>query len=664
MKRTIKSQVSLCMSLAVIIPTIIISGICFYIMNSNQEDTYKEIMDSKANNIISVINNTLNYGSEAIDLLSENEKVRRVFNDDTIATEMRNDLLRSRDAHDDIITVFYGMTNGNTIATVDEISAGFDPRKSIWYKQAMSNKGKVIITEPYEDVNKKGRYVVTIAKSVKNNNGEVTGVIGADITLKELSDIVANIKIGEDGFTLVTDANGNVLASKLESLIGKKSTDKGYEWINNITQGGDDFEKLEIEDEDYRVNIKVDDKTDYRVTSFIPVTEYNQRINNLIKLILIIIGAAVIVAIGTGYLLGVSLSKSITKIADVMKLVGEGDFTQNIKTKKKEIEELRIIGESFNLMADDMTSVVSNIRTSSEKLKDSSDNMLTSTQESSIATEEIAKTVQEIASSALNQSNDINITTDEMKKLESELDQSAKKGADIIDISGNVKEEADKGMGVINELKTTYEKNVTATDNTMVEVQKLAESSNEIINITKTLSQITEQTNLLALNASIEAARAGKHGDGFAVVANEVRKLAEDSAKSADKINDVLTNMQKNIDVVFNGIKDSKELNDLTAKSIDVTDVSFLNIIKGVNRLDQSINEMYSALTNAVGSKDVTVKKVNDVSGLSESIACATQQVSAHAEEQSASLQQIVDFADNLNELASNLQELISKFKI
>ncbi|WP_066505620.1 methyl-accepting chemotaxis protein [Abyssisolibacter fermentans] len=663
-KKTMRLQISLLLSLAVIIPTIVISSLSYYISNKNQIEDFQNIMISQARNISSVITATIEYNKEVIDTLANNSSVKKVFTNLDYEESMMSYFYDVRNAHKDITTIFFGQINGVHYATVDKIPDGYDPRTRTWYKEAVANKGQVIVTIPYEDVNKKGRYVVTIAKAVVGESGKIEGAVGADITLNSLSEIVSQVKIGDNGFTTIIDEKGNVLASKNSDFIGKKASDKECVWINDIIEGNISNNEIQINNENYKINILKDEKTNYTIASFIPVDEFNSRNIRLRNSILLIIVIFLILALIAGNYFGIKISKSINNIVGIIKKLGSGDFTLKVNNRKGDVEELKIIGNSFNIMTEDIKTVIENIKDSSLKLKTSSDNMLSATQESNDATEEIAQTVQDISESALRQAQGLNITTDAMGALDKEVDTSVNKGDLILKASQNAKVAADKGIEVMKALKESYLKNTNATDRTLKEIEKLAESSNEIINITNTLSEITNQTNLLALNASIEAARAGKQGDGFAVVANEVRKLAEDSAKSADRINLVLTTMQQNITLVLEDIKESKNLNDLTEKSIEKTDSSYMNIINEIQSLTHNIEDIYSSLNEVASSKEVSVKNVLEVSDLAQVIASSTQQTSAAIEEQSASLQQIVNFADNLNLLADNLDELISKFEI
>lgn len=662
MKKTMKLQFTLILSLAVIIPAIIISCLTYCISNKTQEKNFNSIMLSQSNNISSILTSIVKYNKETVDILSNFYDVKELDAHPEFEKYMMDYFYTYKEQSKDIITIYFGQTTGKHHATVDKIPHGFDPRTRDWYKDALAKDGKIIITDPYEDVNKKGRYVITLAKTVKNTSGKLTGVIGIDITLNDLSQKISKVNLGKNGFTTIIDNNGNIIASKEPSLIGK--TPKEETWINGILKNTLNNNIIKINNKNYIVYTLKNSETNYTVASFIPESELKEEINILKKTTISIILISLIVATIIGNYLGIRLSKSMKYLVSVIEKLGHGDFTFRIKNNKNDVEEIKIIGDSLNSMIKDIRLIIKSIKDSSLRLKDSSQNMLCASQESHAVADEMAQTIQSIAESAEKQSYNLKETSTATELLGNEVDTSISKGEKINKTTITVKDAANKGIIAINTLKENYSKNSAANDNVLDKVKILSENSKEISNITNTLQEITCQTNLLALNASIEASRAGEHGKGFAVVANEVRVLAEDSAESASKISKVLTTMHENIIHVFDGINESKNLNSITENSLNVTNSSYMNILDSLKILGDNIKDMNTSLTSLAPNKNKTVNSINKVSDLAQDIAATTEEVSASSEEQACSFEQVVKSADDLTELATNLENLTSKFKI
>ncbi|MCY6372016.1 methyl-accepting chemotaxis protein [Clostridium ganghwense] len=662
MKKTFKSQITLLLSLAVIIPTIFISIFGYYINNNNLTENLNQIMSSEASKVSTVLNDTIKYNKEVINMLSDNYDVKEISTHPEFEQYMMDFFYACKDHYKDILTVYFGEVTGKHHATVDKIPEGYDPRTRVWYKDAINNDGKIIITAPYEDVNKKGRYVVTLAKTVKNSSEQIVGVVGTDITLSDLSDKVSQIKIGENGFTTIIDNTGNIIAAKDKTLLGKTSKDEA--WINEVIKTNTANNKVFIKGEQYRTYTLNNEETNYTIAAFVPESEFTKKSTHLRNTMLLISIIFLVIAILIGNIFGIKFSNSIKKVVKSIKKLGNGDFSHKIENNKNEVEELKIIGSSLNKMIEDIHFVLKNIKDSSSELKDSSENMLAVTEQSNATADEIAKAVQNISESAVDQSSNLERTETITADLGEKVNESIVKGKNIYEASDKVKQATDEGIFAINALKENYEKNSEANDKLLEEINILAETSKEIVHITDTLKGITEQTNLLALNASIEAARAGEAGKGFAVVADEVRKLAEESAKSAEEINNVLVIMHQNMTKVVDGINETKSLNDLTGNSVNITTSSFQNIVDNLKVLGQNIHDMNSSLDIMTLNKSKVVENMSEVSNLSQEIAATTQEASASSEEQAAGFQQVVDLAENLTSLAINLEDIISKFKI
>lgn len=660
LKKTFRRQITTLLSLAVIIPTIIISIFSYYIIKENLTENFNNIMVSETSNVSSVLNSTIKYNKEIMDMISNNYDVKELSTHPEFEKFMMSFFYDYKKYHKDIITVYFGQVTGKHHATVDKIPEGYDPRTRIWYKDAIANDGKVIITEPYEDVNEKGRYIVTIAKTVKSNSGQLTGVAGLDITLNDLSDKVSQIKIGENGFATIIDPSGNIIASNNKGLVGK--TSKGESWINQVIQTNNT--NISIKGENFYTYTLKNTETNYTIAAFIPVSELNQKVEKLKNIIIIISLIFLVIAIITGNTFGIRLSKSIKNVIETIKDLGNGDFSQKVKINKNESEELKIIGTSLNKMIQDINFVLKNIKDSSYQLKDSSENMLAVTEQSNSSVEEMTGAIQAISESAVGQSSDLEKTENIANNLSEKVNESLIKGKKMKEASDKVKQATNNGITAINALKENYRKNSQANDKLLQEINILAQSSNEIVNITDALKGITEQTNLLALNASIEAARAGESGRGFAVVADEVKKLAEESANSADEINNVLIIMQQNINKVLDGIKETKNLNDLTGNSLDITGTSFTDVINDLKILTRYIEDMNKSLDVMNIHKSKVIENISEVSSLAQEITASTEEASASSEEQSAGFHAVVNLAESLTSLATNLETIVSKFNI
>ncbi|MFU0823607.1 methyl-accepting chemotaxis protein [Clostridium sp.] len=661
-KNTLKGRLSLLLCISVIIPMVFISLFNYYMQKNTSRENFYKLMESSSDNVSSIITDIVKYNMQSVDMLSENEYMMNVTQTPAIEAPMMKFLYTFRDSHDDVLTAFFGNTLGKQYATVDKLPEGFDPRTRIWFKDAMASNEKTIITSPYEDSNEKGRYVITISKTVKDSNGNVVGVVGTDISLSHLADVVSNIKLGENGNAAVIDDSGKIIAINNKNLLGK--TSKEEPWINDAVKNINTNSLITIDGTNYISYTTENKLTGYKIISLIPEVELNSILSKARNSVIFASLIFLIIALIIGNIFGEQISKSINRLISMIERISKGDFSQSIQYNKKDILEVKAVSNSLNIMIEDIGNLLKHIKDSSINLKKSSENLVTLSEESSAASDEISQAVQSISVSTLEQSSELKNSSNSISALEKEVNNSIENSKIMNEASLKVSESASYGMNSINDLKKNYKLNSEATDKLLEEVDILDKSSQKIMTITDSIKSITEQTNLLALNASIEAARAGEAGRGFAVVAEEVRKLAEESAESASQINEVLTDMHNNINLIIAGIRNSKSLNDLTGSSVDVTSSSFESILKDLKNLQLHIDTVTSSLDSINSHKNNVIEKVSSTLSLSESIASAAEEVSASTEEQSASFAQVVTLAESLAVLATTLEENIEKFNI
>ena len=195
-------------------------------------------------------------------------------------------------------------------------------------------------------------------------------------------------------------------------------------------------------------------------------------------------------------------------------------------------------------------------------------------------------------------------------------------------------------------------------------ISELGEESDKIGKIVETISGIADQTNLLALNAAIEAARAGEHGRGFAVVADEVRKLAEGSSDAAHEISELIGSIQDKSQNAVKAMQAGVERVQSGTEAVDNARKTFREIAGMVTKVNDNSSQMEEIVTRLTNSTEVIAKSVDKINEKSRDVARESETVSASSEEQTATMHEIADSSKSLATMAQSMQNALSQFKI
>lgn len=666
-KRSLRREIITLLIIAIIIPVAIVATYSYYSSKNQYHKVYDTTSMDNLNRTSELITGIIKNNSESINMLSEDPNARNMIVGQSESEPWLYKTLEAYMAsHKDITGVYLGLNNGKMfLAPAQTLPADYNPRTRPWYKKAIENDGQVVISDPYEDSaeNNKGQFIVTIAKTVKDvKSGQTIGVVGLDIKLAYLSQIVANIKIGDTGYVAILDNTGKIIAHKDAKLLGKTSKDQP--WVQAVMNSNKTDLKEKIGSETYNISAMENKDTKWKIVAFGAEKEIVNKVNGVRNITLLISIISLIFAILLGYLLVGKISKSISKLIKVLDKVKTGDFTEGIKDDPKSSVEVNAIAEAANSMIENSVLVLTNVMETTKHVREATEGLAAITEESNAVGEEVAKAVQQIAAGATEQASSLEDSAKITSKLGDEVNRSIEDSKKMIAASNEVKQCTVDGIRVIENLKVTFGETSIANKQLAEDIQVLAENSNKISAITDTLKTITEQTNLLALNASIEAARAGEAGRGFAVVAEEVRKLAEQSSESASEINKVIIDIKQSVNEVHARITQTTSLNEKTRESVEVTNSSFEKIEKATHMLEESVDNVTKSLSNINKDKETVVSKISEVALLAQETAATTEEVSASSEEQAAGLQEVVASAEKLSGLAYELEELVGRFKI
>jgi methyl-accepting chemotaxis protein len=420
--------------------------------------------------------------------------------------------------------------------------------------------------------------------------------------------------------------------------------------------------------------------------------------------------------VGEMYKSSFKLLDYLKEMVQVAQRVAQGDLTVEVKPRSSEDQ----LGLAFGQMTIELKNLVSQVAESAKNVNEASSGLAQSATQASRATEQISTTIQQMATGTNQHADTVSHTTQSVEQMSIAIDGVAHGAQEqagavnqattiaaqisntIHEVATNAQASAKDASEAANTARTgaqTVEETIkgmhsikTKVGISVVKVQEMGERSGQIGTIVQTIEDISSQTNLLALNAAIEAARAGEHGKGFAVVADEVRKLAERSSAATKEIGDLIKGIQVTVAEAVEAMNDGANEVEAGVVRAGESGVALESILKAVEAVNaqissiaeaaQSINSSAAELDNSMASVSAVVEEntaateemsasssevtsaMEIIASTSEETSAAIQEVSASTEEMTAQVQEVTESAQVLANLAEKLQALVTRFNL
>jgi len=375
-----------------------------------------------------------------------------------------------------------------------------------------------------------------------------------------------------------------------------------------------------------------------------------------------IIVISILFSIGLGYLIAQLISRPLKKVVTLVEQVANGDLTQTTDIDSK--DEVGVLAKSMNDMVLSLRGLIQDVMNTSQQVAASSEELTASAEQTSRATEEITNTIQGIAEGAETATASLEESSTGLEEVTLGIQNIAESSNTIAEAGSQATAQAKMGGEFVGKTVQQIQAINHSVNESGEAIKSLDKRSQEIGEITKVINEIANQTNLLALNAAIEAARAGEHGKGFAVVADEVRKLAEQSQQSSTQISELIKEIQLDMGRSNDSINKVKSDVQEGLTIVGKTEESFTVILDSLGKVGMQIDDMAATAEQISASAQEVSANVASSASVSQDASMNSQSVAASTEEQLASMEEISSASNNLSVMAMNLSELVSKFKI
>lgn len=562
-----------------------------------------------------------------------------------------------------IADLYMGFTNGVFIDDIGTVkSPEYDSRKRGWYKDAVE-KNTLTFSDPYIDDSTK-KYCVTPSVPVKDKAGNLRGVVGADILLETLSDMVNKINIDGMGYAFLVDKKGTVLAHPDSQLIAKNLLDEqDFKDSAKVILSNESGTSTYSKNNEERILVyRTIPSTGWRLAISVPEEQAYASLKSLRNIYLII---AILSLLGIVLFTSV-LTKKIVKPIKILitnaKAIAGGDLTVQVEAVGN--DEIATLGQAFNQMSQDLRHLIQELQNMAEQILTYSSNMHSASTAAGQVSEQISTTINDMAQGSTKQAEHVQNSSTMISDVKILLTDITQNLSSANKMANQVESSIGSGNKALAKQSTSLKANQETVGAVNQVIQELSVKSQKIVQIVELITSIAGQTNLLALNAAIEAARAGEQGRGFSVVAEEVRKLAEQSEGSAQQITTLISEIQANTNDAVTKMEQQVSV------THDLENVAAINR-EALEKISQSVHifvqqiEGISIKINDVDKKAEDVSQfMTKVAGVSDNNAAATQEVAAATQEETATVQNMSLVADKMKEASIRLNKMVDKFKI
>lgn len=556
--------------------------------------------------------------------------------------------------HPEVSLIYYGTKEGKSLIMPEQqLSKEVDPRTRPWYEAALKEQGRPVVSQPY--ISADDDKDITISVSMATADG--SGVIGLDLRMDKIRETLSDIKVGKEGYAILLDREQHYIVHPMHTS-GEKTNEPAELKMYDEDKGEYTYT---LDGQHKYMTYITNPLTGWKIGGTIYLSEVSQAAKPIIFNTLITGVICLLIGFTFIYFMIQSIIRPIRNLKERAQSVSEGDLTQQIQVESA--DEIGQLAEAFQVMQQKLRSLIGKVGEDAEQVARSSGELTSSSEQTAETSRHIAEAVQDIAGGAERQTAGLERATSALAEIAQGVALIAERSSAVAELARTSSVQAEEGSLAVEQNGNQMGSIFQSVEQSNGMIRSLHERTHEIGEITKLIGDIARQTNLLALNAAIEAARAGEHGSGFAVVANEVRKLAEQSGESALRITGLIESIQQDAE------ESVQTMTRVTTEVEEGLNISVLAMQRleqamgGIRETTPQIAEIAATAQQISASVQQIVATANELSMIATGNASAAQEVAASSEEQLAAMEQISSSALILSEMAAELKTVIGKFK-
>ncbi|GIO24189.1 methyl-accepting chemotaxis protein [Oceanobacillus sp. J11TS1] len=646
----IRFKLILSLFLFLLIPGIII-GMITYNSSLNTLETQQK---AQVKETIGVMNQTIDSALALkeydLQVLSGQFQSKQIEEE---ANALKDALNQYEGLHQEVVQVYLGSEDGSLVTQPSlELDASFELNERPWFKEALAAPGEIIISDPYPSKTGEGQ-VVTLSRTLEDGSG----VIGIDLSIDFVQQTAGNITIGENGYAILLDNSQNFIYHPTQTA-GEAATEDFYQNLYEADAGTFNYK--------YDGNSKImvfdtNGSTEWKLAGTIDYSEIQKEAASTWTTLMIVIVATLLVGSAIILFLIRSITRPIKELKENAKVISTGDLTRSIEVKTK--DEIGDLGAAFNEMRQSLKRLIRDVESNAQQVAASAEELNANADQMTSSSEQVSLAIQEVSTSSETQLNGTEESANSLEEVSTGVGRIVDSATNVSELVNKMSSQAEVGGKAVSDTLNQMTSIQSSVENTNGNISSLMERSKEVNTILKAITDISEQTNLLALNAAIEAARAGEHGKGFAVVADEVRKLAEESKTSANEISAIVHGIQTDVqDAVEKMSQVTTDVDNGLEISYDAID-KFGEILRSSGDIKPQMEEVMAISEQMSAAVQQVTATANDLASIARNNAASSEEVAASTEEQLASMEEISAAAKSLSAMAEDLTSKIATYK-
>ncbi|MDQ2086006.1 methyl-accepting chemotaxis protein [Herbivorax sp. ANBcel31] len=642
---------------------LIITGVFSFSISKNSintkiNDYTNQIVDQVENNIDNELESLRDFSFELSTSQTLQENIR-ILNDDT----NQNNISAEREISDFLVS---RLSNNNSISFARVLPDNYsqiDLRSNSFFDDEQVIEDMKGLIEENErstiisSVKRDNDYYLLSARIIYDlRTNQKQGYLFMSIENSVIGNLYRDIYLGDGADLFIIDSEGRNVSNRNMTNLGEYYDEPDL--INNLHLEADN---TSISFNEHAVFYEKISGTDWFLVGKIPYSYINEEPNRIRLSMIFFVVLFILISMMLSYIISMSIAKPLNKMRNLINEAKKGNLALTINDNGK--DEITDVITGFNHMLVSIRKLIDQVGSSSKKVIKSSKLVNSSANKSNVSSKQISEVIQQVAVGSADQAENVASCAESISTLAMGINKVENSMETVSDVADNTKKLSYDAIEIVKLLNDKAFQTNSASEKVIEDIDSLSANMEQVVKIVKTMSQIADQTNLLSLNASIEAAKAGDAGRGFSVVANEVKKLADQSKDSSKDIKNIIMNILQKTQNTKDVAYEANEVVNEQLKIVKKTDYSFKEINKSMKNLMDCVEEVSGSIKKVLESKDEASESIQNISAISEETASIAQEVSATTQEQAATSEELTNLSEDLDKMANLLSEAISVFK-